>query len=65
MKTCGGLDVQIIVLMTLALVGGGWSASRSSRFIPDRRTPGTHWIGGWVSPKDGLDSMEEWKFLTL
>jgi hypothetical protein len=25
--------------------------------------PGTHWIGGWMSPIVGLDDMEKWKFL--
>jgi hypothetical protein len=29
------------------------------------RAPGTHWIGGWVDPKIGLDEIENWKFLTL
>jgi hypothetical protein len=28
-------------------------------------TPGTHWTGGLVDPKTGLDDMEKWKFLTL
>jgi hypothetical protein len=36
MKTYGGVDVQIHIFLTLALVGGEWSASR----------PGTNWIGG-------------------
>jgi hypothetical protein len=22
---------------------------------PEERTPGTHWIGGWVGPRAGLD----------
>jgi hypothetical protein len=25
----------------------------------------THWIGGWVDPRAGLDDMEKRKFLTL
>jgi hypothetical protein len=32
---------------------------------PEERTPGTHWIGGWVGPRAGLDDMEKGKFLTL
>jgi len=24
---------------------------------PKERTPGTHWIGGWVGPKTGLDTV--------
>jgi hypothetical protein len=41
-----------------------WSASRTGRFTPEGRVPGTHWIGGWVDPRAGLD-VEKRKFLTL
>jgi hypothetical protein len=58
MKMYGGVDVQ-----TSALVGGEWSASRPGRFTPGERAPGTHWTGGWVSPRAGLDDMEKRKFL--
>jgi hypothetical protein len=34
MKTYGRVDVKIDALMTLALVGGEWSASRPCRFSP-------------------------------
>jgi hypothetical protein len=44
--------------LTSAVVGE-WSASR-----PDRFTPGTHWIGGWVDPRAGLDDVEK-ELLTL
>jgi hypothetical protein len=65
MKTYGGVDVYIYVFLTSALVGGEWSSSRSGRFTPGERAPGTHWIGGWVGPKAGLDDMEKRKFLPL
>jgi hypothetical protein len=29
------------------------------------RATGTHFIGGWVDPRAGLDDMEKWKFFTL
>jgi hypothetical protein len=29
------------------------------------RVHGTHWIGGWVGPRTGLDDMEKRKVLTL
>jgi hypothetical protein len=29
------------------------------------RAPGTHWIGGWVDLRAGLDDLEKKKFLTL
>jgi hypothetical protein len=56
----GGVDVQINIFMTLALAGGEWSASRPGRF-----TPASHWIGGWVDPRAGLEDVEKRKFLTL
>jgi hypothetical protein len=35
--------------LTSTLDGGEWSAS-----TPGEIAPGTHWIGGWVSPRAGL-----------
>jgi hypothetical protein len=32
---------------------------------PGERATGTHWIGGWVGPRAGLDAVEKRKFLTL
>jgi hypothetical protein len=32
---------------------------------PQEKIPGTHWIGGWVDPRTGLDNVEKRKFLTL
>jgi hypothetical protein len=65
MKTYGGVDVQIDIFLTSALVGGEWSASRPCRFTPEERVTSTHWIGGWVGPRAGLDYLEKRKFLTL
>jgi hypothetical protein len=45
-------------ILAQALDGGEWSASRLGRFIPEKRTRGTHWIGGWVDPRAGLDGVE-------
>jgi hypothetical protein len=59
MKTYEGVDVEAHVVFTSALVGGEWSASRTGRFTPGERAPGTHWIGGWVGPRAGLDDMKE------
>jgi hypothetical protein len=42
--------------LTSALDGGEWSASRPGRFTPRERAAGTHWIGGWVGPRTGLDA---------
>jgi hypothetical protein len=65
MKTYGGVDVQIHISLTSALAGGEWSASRPGRFTPRERAPSTHWIGGWVDPRAGLNDVEKKKFLTL
>jgi hypothetical protein len=62
MKTYGGVDVYMHVFLTSALVGGEWSASRPGRFTSGERAPGTHWIGGWVGPRAGLDEVERGKF---
>jgi hypothetical protein len=43
--------------LTPTLDGGEWSASRPGRFTPRERAPGTHWIGGWVGPRAGLDAV--------
>jgi hypothetical protein len=57
MKRCGGPEVYLHALLTSALDGGEWSESRPDRFIPRERVPGTHWIGGWLGPRAGLDVM--------
>jgi hypothetical protein len=37
--------------LALALDGSERSASRTGRFTPRERAPGTHWIGGSVGPR--------------
>jgi hypothetical protein len=53
------------LFLTSALAGGEWSASRPRRFTPGENAPGTHWIGGWMDPRAGLDDVEKRKFLIL
>jgi hypothetical protein len=65
MKAYGGVDVEIHIFLTSALVGGEWSASRLGRFTPEESAPGNHRIGGWVDPRAGLDDVEKRKFLNL
>jgi hypothetical protein len=65
MKAYEGVDVSIYIFLTLAISGGEWAASRSGRFIPGKRAPGTHWIVGCVGPGAGLDDVENRKFFTL
>jgi hypothetical protein len=65
MKAYGGVDVQIHILLTSALVRHEWSASWPGRFNPGERASGSHWIGGWVGSRAGLFDLEKRKFLTL
>jgi hypothetical protein len=51
----GGIDL---------LARGKWPTSRPCRFTPGERAPGTHWIGGWVGRRAGLNDVERRKFLT-
>jgi hypothetical protein len=39
MKTYGGVDVEIHIFLTSAIVGGEWSASRSGFFTPQKKPP--------------------------
>jgi hypothetical protein len=59
MKTYVGVDVQIHILLTSVLVGDKWSASRTVGFTPGERAHGTHWIGGCVNTRAGLNNMEK------
>jgi hypothetical protein len=65
MKAYGGVDVQIHIFLTSALVAGEWPASRFGRYTPGETDPGTHWIGGWVDHRAGLGDMEKRKFLAI
>jgi hypothetical protein len=48
---------------TSAVDIGEWSASRPCCLTPEERAPGTHWIGGWVGPRAGLDAVQKRKIL--
>jgi hypothetical protein len=64
MKAYGGVDLYIHIL-TSARAGGEWSVSRPGRFTAGERVPGTHWLGGWVDPRRGLDDVKGKKILPL
>jgi hypothetical protein len=65
MKAYRGVNVEIHTFLISALAGGEWSTSRAGRFIHGERTTGTHWIGGWVVPRAGMDTVEKRKFFIL
>jgi hypothetical protein len=49
-----------------ALNGGEWSSSRPGRALPPWEwSSGTHWRGGWLGPRAGLDTEARGKFLYL
>jgi hypothetical protein len=50
--------------LTSALDGGEWSASRPGHFTPGEIATDTHWIGGWVDRRVGLDAVENRKILS-
>jgi hypothetical protein len=56
MKICKGAKVQLHVFLTSALVGGEWSVSRPSHVTAEEGVTGTHWIGGWVGHRSGIDT---------
>jgi hypothetical protein len=57
------VELRLHAFLTSALDGGEWSASRPTcRFTPRERAPGTHWIGGWVGYRVGLDTVLMRKF---
>jgi hypothetical protein len=51
--------------LTSTLVAGEWSASSPAHFTPGERAPGTHWTGGWVDLRAGLDDVEKRKNILL
>jgi hypothetical protein len=59
MKAYWEVEVYLRAFWTSALGGDEWSASRTGRFTAKERTPGTHWIGGWVGSRAGLDAVDD------
>jgi hypothetical protein len=48
-----------------ALDEGEWSASRYDRFYPQGTPPSTHWAGGWMGFRSGLDTEARENYLHL
>jgi hypothetical protein len=49
---------------TSTLDEGEWSVSRPAHFTPGEIAHSTHWVGGYVGPKFGLDAIEKKKILS-
>jgi hypothetical protein len=52
------------VFLTSALFGGEWLASRPGLFTPGERALGTHWMGGSMCSRTGLNDVDR-KILPL
>jgi hypothetical protein len=57
MKVHWGVEVYLHAVLTSALDGSEWSVSHAGRLTSTERSAGTHWIGGWVGPRVGLDAV--------
>jgi hypothetical protein len=60
----GGEEEKLLPIPNLG-TRWGWvvSVMPRPRFTPGERTPGTHWIGGWVDLRAGLDAGARKKIL--
>jgi hypothetical protein len=65
MKAYGGVDVQIHIFLTSALVGGECALHAPAALTAGERAPGTHLIGGCVDRRAGVDDVEKRKLLTI
>jgi hypothetical protein len=66
MKACVGVDIYIYpYFLDLGTSWRGVVSFTPRPLYPGERAPGTHWIGGSVSARVGLDDVEKRKFLIL
>jgi hypothetical protein len=61
MKTYGGVEVYMHAFLNSALDGAELSASNPGRFTSGERDFSTHWVGGWVGRRAGLDAVAKRK----
>jgi hypothetical protein len=54
-KTYGEVDTYTHIFLTSAVYGDERSDPLRGRFTSGERAPGTHWIGGWVGLRTGLE----------
>jgi hypothetical protein len=56
----GGGKLVFVQIPNIGTNGGVWSASHSGRFTP-RKTPDTHYTGGWVGTRASMYDFGEVK----
>jgi hypothetical protein len=59
MNTYGRVDVYIHIILTSALAGVEWSASRPGHFTRGEKASDTHWMRRWVDSSAGLDNVQK------
>jgi hypothetical protein len=64
-KAYRGVNVYVHVVLTSNTSWRCWSALLPGPGTHGERAPGTHWIGGWVGPRAGLEAVEKRTFLVL
>jgi hypothetical protein len=60
-KDIWGIGGVALPFFNSGLNGDEWTASRPCRFTPEEIALVSHWIGGWVGPRFGLDAVEKRK----
>jgi hypothetical protein len=55
------MEVELHVFLTSALDGREWLTWRPSRFTSAERTPDTHFIGGYLGSRTGLEAVAKRK----
>jgi hypothetical protein len=55
-RRVGNRSITPRIRSLCVLYGSEWWAYCSDSFTHLERAPDTHWIGGWVSPRAGLDA---------
>jgi hypothetical protein len=55
-KTYRGVETHLHAFLTSTLNGSNWSASYIGHLTPGKSLSSTHWIGGWLDPRAGLDA---------
>jgi hypothetical protein len=51
-----GKDIQLQLILESTLHGVSGQCHATVALYPEERTPGTHWLVGWVGLRAGLDT---------